>query len=103
MVQAEVVLAAEQRVGALVLEGDTEHLTAEGERVRRLHALPRGGGSEEGVSADDDEVTEAGQRDKAAHTNSKASGVVPMKKPPGRRRSQALRNIMSACWRLSKE
>lgn len=46
MVQAEVVLAAEQRVGALVLEGDLEHLAAEGERVRRLHTLPRGGGKE---------------------------------------------------------
>lgn len=46
MVQAEVVLAAEQRVGALVLEGDPEHLAAEGERVRRLHTLPRGGGKE---------------------------------------------------------
>lgn len=46
MVQAEVVLAAEQRVGALVLEGDLKHLAAEGERVRRLHTLPGGGGTE---------------------------------------------------------
>lgn len=59
MVQAEVVLAAEQRVGALVLEGDLEHLAAEGERVRRLHTLSGGG---EGVSGDGDDVTRGGAR-----------------------------------------
>lgn len=99
MVQVEVVLAAKQWVGAFVLEGDLEHVAAEGERVRRLHTLPVGG---DGVTGDVGEVTRGG-RGYDAHTSSKASGVVPMKKPPGRRRSQAFRSIMSACWRLSKE
>lgn len=54
MVQAEVVLASEQRVGALVLEGDLEHFAAEGRRVRCLHTLPGGG---KGVSGDGGDVT----------------------------------------------
>ena len=114
--QVEVVLAAEQRVVALVLERHAEHLVTKRAGGGRLHTLPGGREGAGEVVILQRKLTQFSfivslKRQARPHTHthrrpytsSYASGVVPMKKPPGRSLSQAFLSIMSACCCVSNE
>lgn len=103
VLQAEVVLTSEERIGTFGLKGDVEHLVTEWQRVWRLQTFPVKEYAERRVTRGLSLLWTEDGNSQTSHTSSKASGVVPMKKPPGFSLSQAFLSIISAFCSLSNE
>lgn len=103
VLQAEVILTSEERIGTLGLKGDVEHLVTEWQRVWRLQTFPVKEDAKRRVNRGLSLLGTDDGNSQTSHTSSKASGVVPMKKPPGFSLSQAFLSIISAFCSLSNE
>lgn len=103
VLQAEVILTSKERIGTFGLEGDVEHLVTEWQRVWCLQTFPVKEDAERSVNRGLSLLWTEDGNCQTSHTSSKASGVVPMKKPPGFSLSQAFLSIISAFCSLSNE